>query len=241
MEQKEQEEVQEARGAIYGFFSALFQKPLTSEELGRILDEEAASALQFLFHDCGADKVFKGLKRRLEKSGTYMEELIMDYEALFRVPGRQFVHPYESAYRTSMAVNDTKTRPVMDASLTKEVQEVYENEGLEAAPGFDENADHLAAELEYMSHLCRIRAAHLGQSNHEAARLYEKKQDAFLCEHLACWVDPCMRKVEENASTPFYRTFAIFLRSFLEGETGKIEMYLARCPHVRAVSPDHSP
>jgi TorA maturation chaperone TorD len=223
MDQNEHQEIEDARGTLYGFFSGLFRKALTSKEVGRILDEQTASVLQSLFHGCGAEKAFKELKQSLEESGTCMEELLMDYEALFRVPGRQFVHPYESAYRTSMTVKDNKTRPVMNVSFTEEVKRVYESEGLETAPGFDENADHLATELEYMANLCRIRATHIGQGNREEARLYEKKQNAFLCEHLDCWADPCLKNVEENASTPFYRTFAGFLRSFLEEERGREE------------------
>ncbi len=223
MDQNEHQEIENGRGTLYGFFSALFQKPLTSGELGRILDEQAASALQSLFHGCGAETALRELRQRLEEPATYMEELLMDYEALFRVPGKPFVHPYESAYRTSMAVNDAKTRHVMDVSFTKEVMNLYESEGLETAPGFDESADHLATELEYMSHLCRIRAAHLGQGDQEAARVYEERQNAFLREHIACWAEPCLKKVEENASTPFYRIFAGFLRSFLEEERRREE------------------
>jgi TorA maturation chaperone TorD len=221
MEQNEYQEIENARGVLYGFFSGLFKKPLTSKELGRILDEETITALQSLFRNGGAEKAVTELKKGIDKAGTFVKEVHMDYEGLFRVPGNQFVHPYESAYRTSLGENATKNRPVMNLSLRREVTAIYEYEGLEMAPGFDETADHLATELEFMSYLCGVRAAHLGERNQEAARLYEEKQNAFLLEHLACWVDPCLKKVEENASTPFYRTFAGFLRSFLEAETGR--------------------
>jgi len=106
-----------------------------------------------------------------------------------------------------MGARDAKTRPVMNVTFTKAVIDLYESEGLETAPGFDESADHLATELEYMCHLCRIRATHLGQGNREAAPLYEEKQDTFLQEHIVCWVAPCLKKVEENASTTFLQYF----------------------------------
>lgn len=220
MDQNERQEIEKAKGAMYGFFSALFKNPLTAGELGRILNEEAVTALQSLFHGCGAEKSVTELKECLEKAGTSVEELHMDYEGLFRVPGSQFVRPYESAYRTSLGEHAAKSRPVMNLSVTREVNAIYEREGLETAPGFDESADHLATELEFMSYLCKVRASHLVEGNREAARLYEEKQNAFLQGHLACWAEACLEEVEEKASTLFYRTFAGFLRSFLEAETG---------------------
>jgi len=42
----------------------------------------------------------------------------------------------------------------------------------------------------------------------------------ILKEHLGCWAEPCLKKIEANASTPFYRVFAGFLQTFLEDETG---------------------
>lgn len=215
MDLNENQDFEKARGAIYGFFSAIFKRPLTPEELGRVMDEEAISALESLFRGRRTR-----LMKRLEKAGESIEEIQMDYEGLFRVPGEQFVHPFESAYRTPAGLNDAKTRPVMDVTLTKRVMEVYASEGLEPTAEFDDSADHIATELEFMAYLCRRRASRLANGDKKAARHYETKQMDFLKEHLGCWAEPCLKKIEENASTPFYRVFAEFLQAFLEDETG---------------------
>ena len=223
MEQREQEEVQEARGAIYGFFSALFRKPLSPGELKRVLSEEGVSALCSLFHECPEGRGLENLRQAYDGTKWESEDLLIEYESLFRVPGRQYVHPYESVYSCSGSPGHPNDCPFMDASITREVLKFYKTEGLEPSQGFDGHADHLATELEFMAQLCRRSANFLGLGKINEAKIYCGKQGAFFKDHLNRWAGACLEKIREEAGHPFYRVFAAFLDSFLKNERHLLE------------------
>ncbi len=223
MDQIEQKAVQEARGAIYGFFSALFRKPLSPGDLKRILSGEGVSALCSLFYECPEGRDLENLRQAHDGSKWESEALLIEYESLFRVPGRQYVHPYESVYRRPRPPDHPNECPFMDASITKEVLHLYKTEGLEPSQGFDGQADHLATELEFMAQLCRWSANSLGLGEMNEARIYWERQAAFFKDHLSRWAGACLEKIRKEAVYPFYKVFAAFLDSFLKNERHLLE------------------
>ena len=92
-------DLEKARGEVYRFFATLFLNQPTQELLDGILSDQGASALEALFPDEPSIGRFKDLVEDYRKGNNKAEEFLLDYEAMFRVPGDAYIHPYESVYR----------------------------------------------------------------------------------------------------------------------------------------------
>jgi TorA maturation chaperone TorD len=221
-----QVEMEEARARLYEFFSrALLQEP-TEAFLHRIGAEQLAGPLQEIFADARYRQELEQLRLNLPEGGLTEELARLDFEALLRVPGADYLTPYESVYRSRLADGG---RGYLCGAPALEVEKLYLQEGLEPGPGFSELPDHAGVELEFMAHLCRKAAAALKDNCPHLAAEYRWKQRLFLINHLAPWVTLLAQGLRAQARTSFYRFLGVFLQLFLKQEDdlygqGEVEM-----------------
>ncbi len=215
---EEAAEIERARARVYAFFSALLIESPTAERLDRLLTPDGETALEMLFPGHPAVEGFKQISRRHRSSCRQDHEFMLDYEALFRVPGASYVHPFESVYRHDGAAQKKGVRASLLGVETREVARIYQEEGLQPKQDFDELPDHLGAELEFVAFLSNKRAASLEREELEKAQSFYAKRASFLTEHLLQWSGKCLAKVRQNASTLFYAALATLLENFLENE-----------------------
>ncbi|HUU81746.1 MAG TPA: molecular chaperone TorD family protein [Acidobacteriota bacterium] len=210
--------LEKARAEVYAFFSRLFLNKPTPEMLAGILNEQVASLIKALFPYSEAAAAFRGLVEDYSRGVWQAESFLLDYEAMFHVPGGAYIHPFESVYRNYNFASGKARHPIICGSCTQGAARVYEAEGLGLKEGFTELPDHLGVELEFMAFLCRKAAEAIEAGDQDEAAAFRSKQSVFLGKHLLPWIRECLRKMEENASTPLYQCVAGLLRSFLEEE-----------------------
>jgi putative dimethyl sulfoxide reductase chaperone len=210
--------IERARGQVYEYFSALFLNQPTAEMLARVLSENGVDAWEIMFPQHSACAALRELSQAYHRGEWLTDDFLLDYEALFRVPGESYVHPFESVYRQEgFLAGKVKTCAVL-ADEAREVAAVYREQGLAPREEFKELPDHLGVELELMAVLCRKAAkAYEEESRHDARSLTSRQRD-FLSQHLLKWGPQCLKKVREKGRTPLYGCMADLLNAFLEQE-----------------------
>jgi len=211
-------EMERARARVYAFFAGLLLNPPTAERLDMLFTADGETALEMLFPADPAVEAFRQISRRHRSGRRQDQDFLLDYEALFRVPGASYVHPFESVYRPNGAPQKKGVKAAMWGNETRDVAQIYQDEGLQPQEDFDGLPDHLGVELEFAAVLSRKCAAALERGEQVKAQSFNAKRSAFLTEHLLQWSGKCLAKVRQNASTPLYAALAALLESFLEGE-----------------------
>ncbi|UCD57273.1 MAG: molecular chaperone TorD family protein [Candidatus Hydrogenedentota bacterium] len=137
-----------------------------------------------------------------------LEQLKIDYAALFLGPYGILAPPYGSAYFEN-------EKSVM-ADSTLDAMKWYDDEGLDIA--IKEAPDHIVVELEFIYYLIFKQMQAINDSDHEGLVDYVMKQKAFMESHLGSWIPKFARQVGTNAGTDFYRILAGFTESIVNRE-----------------------
>jgi TorA maturation chaperone TorD len=145
-------------------------------------------------------------------SSTPLQDLQVDYTALFLSPTGPAAMPYESFW---VGGKD----PMRRQEATDEVRRFYAEAGFEIDAEFQDLPDHIAAELELLFALifreARARAA--GDPADELAATELRLR--FLRSHLGRWVAQFTAALRAEADTDFYRTLAHLTQRFVSAES----------------------
>ncbi len=207
-------ELAEARGACYGFFSRAFVEEPTRPFMEGLLSAEAAASLKGLFPDPGYQQELAGLRLDFLQGNLTLEGVVLDFEALFRIPSPRYLSPYESVYRSQ----GTGGKGCLCGPETVAVEALYLQEGLGPGEGFSELPDHVGVELEFMAFLCRKAVDAMQAGDGALLTEYQHKQQHFFREHLGAWVRLFAGCLASQAQTSLYRFLGNFLNLFLELE-----------------------
>lgn len=210
--------LEHARGQIHGFFAGVLLNRPDQQWLEGLLNQEMVSALQLIFPDHPAAKRLARLADDRNRVHRMHGDFLLEYEALFRVPGDAFTHPYESAYLAAEDQDNGKGKAFLNASRARLVVRAYQEAGLAPGPDFDEPPDHLGAQFDFVARLCQLTAEELEKGEIQDALRLRDHQELFLREHLLAWGAKCFAKVERLASTDLYRSLAGLGKVFLEME-----------------------
>ncbi len=145
-----------------------------------------------------------------------MEKSIHDYtdEALRVEYAKLFVGPFELMAPPYGSVYLDEGRRVMGDS-TMEVIKTYQKEGLSRSNDFKDLPDHIAVEMEFISHLIYKEIDALEKSDFNTAWEYMNKQEAFLNTFLRRWVPPFCKKIKEGTDNGFYTALADCVSTFV--------------------------
>jgi TorA maturation chaperone TorD len=214
MSDVEQIQWEEARSALYGFFSQAFLRGPSQQFLAALISDEATGNLQEIFPDAAYQQELAQVRLDTREGRLTLEGAVLDFEALFRVPGPRYLSPYESVYRSQGAGG----RGCLCGPEAMAVERLYLEEGLGPNAGFTELPDHVVVELEFMACLCRktLDAMRAGDRSRLAA--YRRRQQHFFRDHLGVWVNLLAARLASQAQTSLYRFLGNFLNFFLELE-----------------------
>jgi len=137
-----------------------------------------------------------------------LDSLIIDYTKLFVGPYGLLAPPYGSMY---LEDNDR----VMGNS-TMEIRNRYAEEGLDIC--LKEVPDHIAIELEFMYFLIFKELEATKVNDLDNISRYQKKQRAFLENHLGAWVPDFTDRIEVNAQTKFYKNIARITKYLVDND-----------------------
>lgn len=158
-----------------------------------------------------AQKHLDSMTNKLHNLKNDLQELTLDYSRLFLGPFEVLAPPFGSVY-----LNQHK-KMIMDET-TAEVENMYSKAGLNVDDGFNNPADHIAAELEFMHYLYFQEQVALGSGNKNRADELKEHRSKFFKKHLGKWGPTFARKVEENAQMDFYRQLGLLTRLVLAAE-----------------------
>ena len=145
---------------------------------------------------------------RLVDAAGDVQSLRLDRARLFVGPFELAAPPYESVYV------DSGDRVMTESTET--VRAEYRRAGVDV--DLDEPADHVAAELEFVSLLVATELEAIEAKEFEAAEHYLERQYEFLSAHLGRWISELADDVREHADTGFYRALADETRRFVEAD-----------------------
>ncbi|MHB1653867.1 MAG: TorD/DmsD family molecular chaperone [Desulfitobacteriaceae bacterium] len=160
----------------------------------------------------GKEEMLRSLTRAAQDV-EYYREIQLDYDALFIVPGPKLIFPYESCY-TQRSIDGSFGR--LWQKPAQDMQRILKEWDIQFAEGWDLIPDHLAVELFFMGHLCRLTA----KEDLEAEELtkVQEWEKRFLESHLTNWAFELLDNMKRKAETDFYRGIALLMNAFLEEE-----------------------
>ncbi len=134
-------------------------------------------------------------------------ELECDFNRMCIGPYKLLVMPYESVYRSGSKVMNTKD--------TVKVADFYQEIGLIIDESFNEPADFIGNELEFLYCVHALADEQRKVNNQEAVIELGRLGDEFLITHLGTWITPFCEGIQEHAKQAFWREFAIEMHSFI--------------------------
>lgn len=186
-------EVLDAYAGACTFLSRLFLEPVDQSLIAALRDGPV-----FADWPLEADEdTVRGLHALRAGATTPLDVLLVDHRDLFEGPDHVLACPYESVY-------------LSDEHLTFEQQTLgvrtfYNRFGVEAPSIGKEPDDHIGLELSFISHLCVLGLDAIEASDADAETAMIASIGDFLEQHLLLWVDDCLDRVVEHATTDFYR------------------------------------
>jgi TorA maturation chaperone TorD len=146
--------------------------------------------------------------------------LRIDFTRLFVGPFKLLAPPYGSFY--------LENHGIMGES-TVDIRNRYEEEALDVV--INDAPDHIAMELEFMYYLVAKQAQAINEENLPGIQSYRKKQESFLCSHLASWLPDLAKNVQQNAQTEFYKKLAQLTEMFVQKDLGAFALFVTRRRH----------
>lgn len=134
-------------------------------------------------------------------------ELECDFNRMCIGPTRLLVPPYESVYRSAGSQLNTKE--------TVAVADFYQQIGLVIDSKFNEPADYIGNELEFLFCVEALLHQQQNQANHDEVDALNDLARQFLNQHLGLWYQSFTAGIEQHSQLPFWRSFAQTLREFL--------------------------
>lgn len=211
-------EMENARAEVYRFLGTLLTESLSLKSLSRILNAEAVSHLKVLFPDREVHQVLEELVDDFSQGNLTAEDIMLDFEALMRVPGPAYIYPYESSYLSRKKRENRMQWGSLNGPPARDAQRLYQNEHLSVRSELADFPDHIGVELEFMAQLCRKIAEALQAGDQKTATEKREKQKHFFQEHLLNWPEALAKEMRTKASTIFYRCLADLLSNFLDME-----------------------
>jgi anaerobic sulfite reductase subunit A len=195
------------RRETYALLARLLREEISLELLHQLRamrdDSESAGDGHILLN-----RYLSGIER-LENEQV-IAELAADFAGLFLNASSHPAHPYESFY--------TSPEHLLMQEARDQVRQVYTTSGLALSGKFREPEDHIALELEFMSHLCLRTVAASEAGDLEMTRVQLQSQREFLVDHLLRWAPRFCEDLVRHAATDFYRALGHLLSDFLELE-----------------------
>lgn len=198
----------EKRAEIYWWLSSVFASELSAKELDQYHRPEIRTFLAGLGENKQLESSVKQFCSQLDqllRTDNAQVLLAESYYNLFLKCDQSSVLPYASLY-----IDKSQLKDKTPAQL---IAELMETNGVHVQEHTDEPYDHLAVELDFLSHLI-IRSNELEKSTHmEQALTF---QADYIRNHLLTWVPEFSFHCAEKDKLGFYASISVLLVAFLQ-------------------------
>ncbi|RTR37227.1 molecular chaperone TorD [Shewanella canadensis] len=165
-----------------------------------IFSPSGTEALTGMIAYLEADRPDSPLLAEAKKFVDDSSELEFDFNRMCIGPYKLLVAPYEGVYRSG--------NHVMNTDETVRVAEFYQEIGLVIDEKFNEPADFIGNELEFLYCVHALASEQKAANNIEAFEELTAIADEFLTKHLGTWITPFCEGIKNHAQQAFWREFA---------------------------------
>ncbi|WP_163133339.1 molecular chaperone TorD [Agarivorans sp. Alg241-V36] len=193
-------EENEIRASIYWWFATVFTKELDKQQLAAYREGEGAELLEHLADTPELSSAVSMINNSLAKLSVYQHpelELAADFCQQFLSDSKVGAPPYASVYLSANKLMFQESHEKMRALLV--------SQGLQVDPKFNEPADHLAIQLDYLGNLILREAP-------------AQQQADFINQHLLAWLPQWLDALRKVSKGGFYQGFAELLVGYLHLE-----------------------
>ncbi|GAD78999.1 molecular chaperone TorD [Vibrio ezurae] len=205
---QELKQFNEQRAEIYWWFSSLFSKELTQDDLIAYQTPAVRGFIQGLAENeslfASATRLLTALDKLQQREDAQLE-LSADFCDLFLTSDKHAALPYASLY--------LEENKLLNGAPAQKMTQIMLEHGIEVDKGFNEPADHLAIELDFIGNLI-IRSNQLEKQAHLDAALNEQK--LFIEQHLLSWIPQFSENCTQYDEFGFYSAVAELLVNFCE-------------------------
>ena len=211
-----------ARRGVYAYLSDAFTNPPSPKEAQRLSSTEFLDEAITLFSEAMA-AALKQCAASVEDSHEWEGQAREEFMRLFKIPGAQYVMPYESVYRDNREIEGKRITGLLMGQSSVDVQKWYRLAALEISEEFKDLPDHIALELNYLAHLC-MKEGEFAQADDGArlTRALEMERD-FLAGHVVEWLGPLRDRILEKSRHPYFCAVAELAVDFTNGDLATLE------------------
>jgi putative dimethyl sulfoxide reductase chaperone len=186
-------DVLDAYAGACTFLSRLFLEPVDQSLITALRDGPLVADWPL----AADEDTVVGLQGLRTAASTPLDVLVVDHRDLFEGPDHVLACPYESVYLSEEHLTFEQQ--------TIDVRTFYNRFGVQAPFFGTEPDDHIGLELSFISHLCVLGLDAIESADADAETAMIASVGDFLQQHLLRWVDDCLDRVAEHATTDFYR------------------------------------
>jgi len=233
--------LREFRTRMYAFLSSAFKEPPGTEALEALRSDGTLDSIAELLGEEVVGDLSSWLRNSpdLGELGPGLEREFMD---LFRIPGGQYVTPYESVFRDTSVVAGKPVRGLLSGQSAIDVKGWYRLARFEISPDYQDLPDHVTLELRFMAELCAKEQELEDEDDlNRLDRAWEMERD-FLAGHLAAWIGKLCEKIETKTQHPYFLYVSRLVRAFAHRDLATLEELLgpsdgSPAPNYEAVEP----
>ncbi len=212
----------QAREEAYGFLSDAFTQPPSVERLAALQSDSFLSSASELFSEDTLAPL-----RRWAHEGQQLDDLErsahQEFMNLFKVPGGQYVTPYESVFRDTREIAGKQAKGLLMGRSAIDVQKWYCLAAVEISDEYKDLPDHICLELNYLAHLCaKERAFASADDAAKITRAWEMQRD-FLAAHVVTWIGALRDRIHEKSHHAYFRAVADMAVEFTQRDLATLE------------------
>lgn len=211
-----------ARREVYAFLSSAFAEPPSEESLAALRSDVFLSSAAAMF----SEQTLTTFRRYGEAAGyigDLKDQAHQEFMNLFKVPGGQYVSPYESVYRDTRDVAGQRVKGLLMGPSAVDVQKWYRLAAVEICDEYKDLPDHVCLELNYLAHLCAKEQEFASTKDWaKLARAWEMQRD-FLAAHVVTWLGELRDKIHEKSHNAYFRALADMAVEFTQRDLATLE------------------
>jgi TorA maturation chaperone TorD len=214
---------------FYRFFSSLLQLP-TNALISSLHDSSFEKGFRQMVDEMGfrsnkveVSEALYCLKSLGQKNETNLQVLRHAYTTLFTHPDKPLIFIYESQFlfweaHPDAGLDEAPRLFVNPAAL--DAERCYKKAGLSRSVDFNESADHMSIELEFMARLYAYRVELFEKGDTEELIRVDDLIAEFNSLHFKKWGIAFFQKCAQTSVHPFYQALgsigAVFMEEMLE-------------------------
>ncbi|MBI4556122.1 MAG: molecular chaperone TorD family protein [Candidatus Hydrogenedentes bacterium] len=214
-----------ARQSLYSSLSQAFYAPPVAHPLPPLLNPDFLDAIGPFV----SPRVMNTLRPWAAEAGAddqWASKTKQEFMRLFKVPGEDYVKPYESVYRDSREIGKKKVAGLLMGQCATDVKKWYQLAAVEVSGEYQDLHDHIALELNFLSHLCKKEQEFIRARDTVRLRRCREMQRDFLAGHVIKWIGLLRDRIWEKTNHPYYRGVADFTVDFINSDLNMLESHL---------------